>query len=79
MDSTLSTYQQEINKNRAAAIVPHYAFVQFLVVVCGGMLGLSAPLQTTPTDPSRLPELLSLLAMTSLAISVICGVVALYG
>lgn len=75
----MGEFREAIKKHRAAVIEPHYKFVQFLTLLCAGMLGLSAPLQSGPTGSNQIPAILSLSAMLGLCVSVIAGTIALYG
>lgn len=71
-------FQEEIDRLRGEARGRHYAFVQFLTVVCGVMLGLSVRLQNE-APPNQLRESLSLFSLVGLTLSTIAGAIALYG
>jgi len=74
-----SQYDEFVLKRLSASEVPHYKFVQFLTVLCAGMLGLSAPQESISIDGDVFHALLRQYSLVLLAVSVALGVVALYG
>lgn len=70
---------REIERLKVAETAPHYNFVRTLTVLAAGLLGLSVSRGSNALSSSLVSERLSQLALISLALSVIGGVVALYG
>lgn len=72
--------EKEVDRHLLEARAPHYKFVQFLTVLCAGMLALSVQ-QGNNYDWLNpcLGLLLSLLPLLLLALSVVAGAVALRG
>lgn len=79
MNIPKSPLQLEIDKHSLAAREPRCKFVEFLTLLCAGILGLSAPLESFYSTDHRPALLLSLFALILLAVSVVLGAVALYG
>lgn len=72
------SFKDEIVQHRSAAAAPHYRFVQFLIVLCGVLLGLTTgnPGSSAICPEAKWFELVALIAFT---VSMVGGSIALYG